>query len=259
MWQATSASIVVLGSTTALWAAQVGVWQFDGNLDNSLPGKTAMSVAGGWTPTYVDTTINGSAATALSFPKFDNSQALQMPNEAGATGGGAQTNAWTLVMDVNFPTISGFTSLWQTDQVISGSDGDLFVRGNNDGIGIGGSYHGTIAQDTWHRVAVAIQPSGTSYLLEKYIDGALVGTTTSGTPLDGRHAVKNVLNLFADEDGETAAGFVNSVAYYSVALSANEIGALGAASGGGVPSVPEPSTALLLVGGLASLGLRRRG
>lgn len=239
-------------------AVQVGAWQFDGNLNNAVPGKAPMAVFGGWAETYTSATINGSPATVLSFPALTSSQALQMPNQAGANGGGSLTNAWSIVMDVNFPVLTGFASFWQTDQTISANDGDFFVRGNNDGIGIGGNYHGAIAQDTWNRVAVAVQPSGGSYLLDKYINGVLVGSTTSGTPLDGRHAVGAVLNLFTDEDGETAAGLVNSLAYYNTALSANDIGLLGGPTAAGVPAVPEPASAALAVGGLSLLGLLRR-
>lgn len=259
-WQiATVTCTVAVLLTSVAIAEQVGVWQLNGNLDNALPGKAPMSIAGAWSATYVASDINGSPATVLSFPKMDNTQALQMPNQAGANGAGTATNIWSIVLDVNFPELGGYAAFWQTDQNIAGSDGDFFVRNNNDGIGISGSYHGVITQGTWNRVAVAIRPDGGSYLLEKYINGALVGTTTSGTPLDGRHSVGAVLNLFTDEDGETAAGLVNSVAYYNTVLSPNEIGVLGGASAAGIPAVPEPSFGLLLLTGLPMLaGLRRR-
>ncbi len=261
IWQiaTVSCAVAILLTGTGL-AEQVGVWQFNGNLNNSLPGKAPMSVFGNWSPSYVASNISGSPATVLSFPKTDNTQSLQMPNQAAANGGGTETNVWSIVMDVNFPVLSGYAAFWQTDQNIAGSDGDFFVRNNNDGIGVSGSYQGTIVQDTWNRVAVAIRPDGGSYMLDKYINGSLVGTTSSGTPVDGRHAVKSVLNLFADEDGETAAGLVNSVAYYDTVLSANEIGLLGGPSAAGIPAVPEPCLSLLLLSGLPMLGwLRRRG
>ena len=233
-------------------AVQVGVWQFDNNLTNALPGGGPMVVNGSWSAAYSAATIAGNPATVLSFPKFNDTQSLQMPNQAVAP-----TNIWSIVMDVNFPSVTGFSSLWQTDQNINANDGDFFI--NNGGIGISSSYHGAVAAGAWTRIAVTLQPSGATYELKKYIDGLLVGTTTSGTSPNGRHSVGAVLNLFADEDDETGAGLVNSVAYYDNLLSAEDVRLLGSATAGGVPAVPEPST--LALGGLAVAGLlaaRRR-
>jgi hypothetical protein len=248
-----AASLAVLAMFNgAASAVQVGVWQFDNNLNNALPGGSPMVVNGGWSAAYSAATIAGNPATVLSFPKFPDTQSLQMPNQAVAP-----TNVWSIVMDVNFPSVTGFTALWQTDQNINGSDGDFFI--NNGGIGIGGNYPGAVVAGAWTRIAVTLAPSGATYELKKYIDGLLVGTQTSGTAPNGRHAVGAVLNLFADEDDETQAGLVNSVAYYDNLLSAEDIRLLGGASAGGVPAVPEPST--LALGGLAVAGLlaaRRR-
>ncbi len=233
-------------------AAQVGLWQFDGNLDNAL-GGAAMSANGGWATAYEAATIGGSPATALAFPAFNNTQSLQMTNEGAANGGGAKTNEWSIVMDVKFPAIGSFIGLWQTDQNIAGGDGDFFINGSG-GIGISSDYDGTVAADTWTRIAVTLrQGGGPDAILEKYLNGVHVGTTTSGSAVDGRHSVGAVLNLFTDEDGETSAGQVNSVAYYDHLLTGDEIGALGGATADGIPAVPEPST--LALGGVALLGL----
>jgi hypothetical protein len=254
-----AASLVILSAMgVRASAAQIGAWQFDNSLNNNLAGRAAMTANGGWSPTYSSTTIGGNSATALSFPAFNNTQSLQMPNQAPPNGG-ANTNSWSIVMDVNFPTIGGFISLWQTDQNIAGSDGDFFINGSG-AIGIGGNYQGTVPANTWTRIAVTLRPNGSSYELKKYINGALVGTTSSGTPPDGRHSVGAVLNLFADEDGETGAGLVNSVAYYDQVLTADAISALGGATAGGIPAVPEPtSLALGVVATIALLTRRRRG
>jgi hypothetical protein len=247
-----SGTLLALAMAGGASAAQVGVWQFDGNLDNAL-GGAAMTATGGWAAAYEAATIDGSAATALAFPALSGTQSLQMTNEAAANGGGVRTNEWSIVMDVKFPAIGAFIGLWQTDQNIGGSDGDFFINGGG-GIGISGDYDGTVAADTWTRIAVTLrQGGGADAILEKYIDGVHVGTTTSGSAIDGRHSVGAVLNLFTDEDGETSAGQVNSVAYYDHLLSADDIGALGGATAEGVPAVPEPST--LVLGGVALIGL----
>jgi hypothetical protein len=234
-------------------AAQIGAWQLNNNLNNSIPGGAPLSIFGGWTGNFVSDTIGGSSATALSFPAMAaDTQSLQMPNQAAANAGGTQTNEWTLVMDVKFPTIPGFISLWQTDQNIGANDGDFFVR-DDGAIGISGNYHGAVTAGNWHRIAVAVSRSGGAPTLNKYIDGTLVGTTAPGGSLDDRHAIKAVLNLFGDEDGEAASGLLNSLAFYNTALSANQIGALGGATAGGIPVIPEPSCLVLTAIGLALL------
>jgi hypothetical protein len=233
-------------------AAQVGLWQLNDSLENEVAGGSPLSITGGWASAYGAEDIGGSPATVLSFPALDGTQSLAMPNDAGANGGGSLTNQWSIVMDVKFPTIAGFIGLWQTDQNIAGSDGDFFIR-TDGGIGISGSYHGVVAADTWTRVGVTVRPDSGGYILDKYLDGVLVGSTTSGTSLDGRHAVGAVLNLFTDEDGETAAGSVNSIAYYDEVLSADAIADLGGATAGGIPAVPEPSS--IVLGGIALAGL----
>ncbi len=238
-------SLVMSGADAI--AGQVGVWQFDNSLANGVAGGATMVVNGGWGETYAAVTIGGSPATALSFPALTNTQSLQMPNQGAANGGGAKTNLWSIVMDVNFPSVSGFKALWQTDQVISANDGDFFI--NNGGIGISSSYHGAIPAGEWARVAVTIERNGANAKLTKYINGALVGVTDPSAAIDGRHSVDALLHLFADEDGETGAGMVNSVAYYDHLLTANEIGALGGPSANGIAVVPEPST--IALGGLA--------
>ena len=241
-------SLAMSGSSAV--AAQVGVWQFDSSLANGVGGGSAMVVNGGWGETYAAATIGGSPATALSFPALTNTQSLQMPNQGAANGGGAKTNLWSMVMDINFPSVSGFKALWQTDQVISDSDGDFFI--NNGGIGISSNYHGAIPAGEWVRVAAVVEPNGATAKLTKYINGTLVGTTNSTAAVDGRHSVGALLHLFADEDGETGAGMVNSVAFYDHLLTADQISALGGASADGIAVVPEPST--LALGGLALAG-----
>jgi hypothetical protein len=249
------AVVALVGSTQA---AQVGVWQLNNNLNNSVPGGAALSIIGGWTENFVGDTIGGTAATALSFPAMAaNTQSLQMPNQGGANGGGSRTNEWTIVMDLKFPTIPGFISLWQTDPNIGANDGDFFVRGDG-AIGISGSYHGTVTANNWHRIAVSVSHAGGTPTLNKYIDGALVGTTTPSGAVDDRHAVQSVLNLFGDEDGEAGAGLLNSLAVYNSVLTASEISALGAATAAGIRAIPEPSCLVLVAYAMGLLAAVRR-
>jgi hypothetical protein len=235
-----------------LHAVQVGVWQFDSTLNNGLPGGAAMTVVGGWSPSYVTEMIGGSPATVLSFPAMSSSQALDMPNQAAPNGGSVTTtNLWTLVMDVRFPSVGNYTAVWETSP-LGTTDADFFVR-DTEGIGTSGMYFGTYVPSAWNRIAVTVSSTGgpgTGYAVTGYINGTLTGTSITSISPDGKEAIAAALHLFADEDGETSAGLVNSVAYYDEVLSETAIAALGGASANGIPAVPEPASLVL-----AGLGL----
>ncbi len=234
-------------------AASLGLWQLNGSLDDQFSARPPLAVLGDWTPSYNVVDIGGSSATVLSFPAFYETQALQMPNSAAVV----PTDEWTIVMDVSFPTITGFTSLWQTDQNIGDSDGDFFIGGDG-GIGIDGDYDGTVAPNTWKRIAVVGQHVGDTFYLDKYLDGAFVGTTAVDSEANGRFAVGDVLNLFTDDDGETAPGRINSLAFFDNNLKEWRIANLGGATAGGIPAVPEPSALALLGVGALVIAARRR-
>lgn len=219
-------------------AKQIGVWQFNNNLTNDIAGKSPLTAGGGWTPDFVSDTIGGSPATVLSFPAFDNTQALDMTNDADPNGvGGFPTkNNWSIVMDVKFPTLDGFTGIWKTGTLGVG-DGDYFINGSG-GIGISGNYGGFVAPDTWTRLAMTVDSTVTpgTFTITGYIDGVLSAQVATGSAPGGREAIKTFLHLFADEDNETNAGLVNSVAYYGEVLSDVTIGGLGGAAAAGIPS-----------------------
>ncbi len=239
-WFAGLLALVLLTASSAS-ATQVGVWQFNDNLTNAIAGKSALAAGGGWSPTFMTDTIGGSAATVLSFPALDNTQGLDMPNDAAPNGsGGLPTkNNWSIVMDVKFPALDGFTGLWETDAVGSG-DGDYFINGagGGGGMGIASQYGGFIAADTWTRLAMTVDSTTTAgtFTINGYIDGVLSASATTGAAPGGREAVKSFLHLFGDDDLETSPGLVNSVAYYGEVLSDVTIGTLGGATAAGVPS-----------------------
>ncbi len=247
-----SATIGSLGGATAAGIPsapnQAGLWNFNNNLNNSIAGRTPMSAVGGWTPTYVNETIAGSPATVLSFPAMDNTQALDMPNQATPDDFGVPTttNIWSIVMDVKFPTLSAFSSLWET-AALGTTDGDFFIRddsgnGTSGSLGISGQYAGVFNANTWTRVAVTIDGSvdGADYTVTGYIDGVPIGSATTDTAPNGREAIKAILHLFADDDGESSAGLINSLAYYDELLTPEAILALGGASAAGIPVAAPP-------------------
>lgn len=127
---------------------------------------------------------------------------LVVPHGQPANGGGTYVNQYTLIMDISFPAVDQWISLYQTNSTlpVSGNDGDWFVNPSN-GIGIGGNYGGTIVLDTWHRLALVVDLVAGTYT--SYIDGVEVQQNT-GLGLDGRFSLYTVSDdtpyfvLFAD-------------------------------------------------------------
>src|SRR5690606_21408112 len=99
-------------------------------------------------------------------------------------------------------------------------------------IGINVEYDGQIVPNNWHRVAFAFDlPAGT---VAKYIDGELVREQPLDSGVDGRWSLLPSFLIFADNDGETATGYINSLQFRDYTMSAEEIGELGFASAEGV-------------------------
>ena len=146
-----------------------------------------------------------------------------------------------------YASLNKWRGLLQTDPS-NASDGDLFVN-NGNGIGISGQYQGKVVADTSHRLAFAINLNDKS--VSKYIDGVLVNKQTLGSGLDARWSLLPTALLFTDEDGETAAGLVNSVQIRNGTLSDAEIAALGGATAAGIPSV---ASAGIKIAGISASG-----
>ncbi|MFM7803481.1 MAG: Ig-like domain-containing protein, partial [Verrucomicrobiota bacterium] len=223
------------GNALVVPTVVTGQWDFNGNLDATVGtalqylGDTASITA------FRDATIGGKPAKVMSFGAATKAQGYVMTHGAGANGGGTKLNQYTLIMDVMFPAASDakWRGLFQTDPS-NANDGDLFVNKAN-GIGISGQYQGKVVADTWHRLAFAFNLNDKS--VSKYIDGVLVNKQTLGEGFDGRWALGSTALLFTDEDGETAAGMVNSVQIRNGTLSDAEIAALGGATADGIPAV----------------------
>ena len=235
-------SLLVLLSGLASRAAITGQWDFEsGDLSATIGspmqyrGTTASQTQFGTTTALGITNINGEAGRIMRFPACSSAQGYVLPHGAAPNGGGSRVNQYTLILDVLFPSTStGFRAFWQTD-TNNTSDADLFVNGAN-GIGISGTYDGSLTPATWHRVAFALDLTASSGQLSKYIDGALVGTQTLPEGADGRWSLGPTALLFTDENSETAVGYVSSIQFHNRTLTAGEIAALGAPNAAGIPT-----------------------
>ncbi|MCV6598040.1 MAG: LamG domain-containing protein, partial [Mangrovicoccus sp.] len=125
---------------------------------------------------------------------------------AALPAGTGALKTYSLVWDLYLEEMdSGFTSLLQTN-LANGNDGDLFIRADY-GLGVNGSYAGTVPSNSWTRIAITVQDQGNGQSsLSKYIDGVLVGTQMVET---ARYTLQpDGVLLLADDDGETAPSYL---------------------------------------------------
>jgi len=218
-------------------------WDFDGNLESSTGAAplTAGAAAPAGIPgvNFTSMSIGGQSAQVAAFTR---GTFFRLVHGLPANGGGSYVNQYTLLMDVMFPTTapSGWAALWQTHDG-NANDGDWFIRYVDHAIGISGNYGGYVPDGTWHRLALVLDaPAGT---LTSYVNGQQVQQNT-GLSVDGRWSIGPTALLFADENRENAAGYVNSVQIRGYAMSAAELAALGGPTAAGIPFPAPPGLQL---------------
>lgn len=250
------AAALALATGEVAQAAVTGQWDFESGNLNATSGQplqyadgagaeTSAATAFGTTTSFSIPNIGGTEAKVMRFGTNTIPAGYSMPAPASGNGGGGQVNQWTLLLDVLYPAASNsrFRALVETDGGNT-PDADFFVNGAN-GVGIG-TYGGTIAPNTWHRIALVVDAAKDE--IRTYIDGKPASTRNAGgaAALDGRWALSagGVATLFADDNGETAGGYVNSIQLHNVALSKGQVLALGAPTAAGLPATlpPVPSS-----------------
>ena len=142
---------------------------------------------------FASADIDGEEAT---YAVVARGNALTVRHGLGANGGGAHLNNYTLVMDVRFPELGDWISLYQTNScqngdgstnpLACGNDGDWFLRGDG-AIGISGNYGGAVTEDRWHRLALVVNSTTGTYT--SYIDGIEVQQNTGAVSTDGRFSI----------------------------------------------------------------------
>ena len=202
----------LLGNLAATYGADLQYFDSDVQLDTSFGTTTDLGIPD----------INGTPTPVMHFTPPDAQWGgYVMYHGAAPNGGGTNVNQYTLIYDVYYPLASDDTwrSLLQTD-LSNDSDGDLFV-GDSDGIGISSIYDGNVSYGAWHRLAFALDLTGTDTgtattpVIAKFIDGVKVGNQTVGLDagLDGRWSLYPTALLFADNDGDVAETYVSSVQF----------------------------------------------
>jgi hypothetical protein len=237
-----SAGLFLLASTVALPAGALDtIWDFSGNL-TATTGTATMSFRGEMGSNNVSFYAT-EHDLGLPMPFGDNSGVMRFQPTTPAQGlsinlnnGGATVQNYTMVWDLfrPGPSWNSWMPLYQTN-INNTDDADFFIN-PGDGIGISGTYHGTVSNGlgniTWNRVAVTRAADGT---MKKYIDGVLVGTqSASGSRWD---ITGGQFNILSDENNESSLGFLSSFRFVDSVMSDSAIAGLGAVHAGGA-SVP---------------------
>jgi hypothetical protein len=232
-------------------AGVTGQWDFEngdlaatvGNPLEYFADAVRDGTAFGTTTSFGIPDLGGTPAKVMQVPGLNPMGGYILRHGAAANGGGAYVNQYTLIMDVLYPAESAgkWLAFLQTGD-LNNNDGDFFAN-TTGGIGISGNYQGKLNPDTWHRVAFAVDLTGPgpAPIVAKFIDGVKVGEQTLGAGKDGRWALypaggtPNFALLFADDDGDNALMYANSVQFRNGRVSDADLAALGGATAAGIP------------------------
>jgi len=209
--------------SSSLSSAQVGWWKFDdpGNLTAAVQGYgSSLALTGTQTAISGPTVTNG----AVTVPKGSY---LTMTHGISANGGGTKVNRYSLLIDFRI-TSTAWHNFFQVDEAPTTSDGDFFIKPTGEMGTSGAGYSTFLAQlNVWYRLVITIENGVAN---KSYIDGQLI-KNWSAYDIDTRYALNPTLLLFADDDGDDGDIDVAEVAIWDRPLSADEVTALGAASG----------------------------
>ncbi len=232
--------------------AAVGQWDFNSSNLTATVGSTLADMtyvgATAASTTFGTTNINGTNAIVMGFPAATNGLGYRMPTPAANFG--STVNQYTYILDVFYPTASDgkIRPLIQTEDGTHLGSQQFIVIDSTGGIGprsigpsgVNGPYVGTIAPNTWYRIAISVTAGGT---IRVYTNGVAVGSFSGGAA-DGFFALDPGTSALVLADTSTnaaaAAGFVNSIQIRDSALNAGQVAALGSASASGIPLVIPP-------------------
>jgi len=146
------------------------------------------------------------------------------------------------MMDVLLPALPDLASLRQTS-ARNADDADWFIDPHR-GMGVAGDYFAPLKRfqnGEWQRMVIVIDttpPSGGDNTVYRvYINGALhnIVQRPSGWGRDGRFALQDVILIFADENFETAPGWINNLQFRNYPMSDAEVADLGGPTAGDLP------------------------
>lgn len=219
-----------------------GQWDFNHNLFGTIGsqlvamGDTAVEgqkIEFGTTESFALPSIEDSSINIARIPAFDAEHALLFFSNIapeGIPGGLVCDNTYSIIFDLLVPSGNdSYTSILQTSNSNS-NDGDFFLLGETNSMGVLGQYEGGFEDSTWVRLALVFDLYDEE--LNYYLNGEYVSTIELLDSKDGRFCLNNnwgiqSSNFFSDENGETNPVFVSSIQVRNYAMDAFEIKELG--------------------------------
>jgi len=229
-----------------------GHWTFDGNLDatvgspiayidNSIASHYSLNTSGQGAGADVPA-INGQATRFLTIPRNDNGEdfkktGIRVKPGLAPSGGGQNANVWTMIMDVYWGEGHGFGTVFRTHDLNQNNDGDLFWRASDGSYGKGccSLYDGINPANshqrlTWGRIVFVADMTSTPKRFAKYVNGVKhrEDPAGDGANIDGRYSLPSEIYMFNDgDDNEQSTVHISALQFRDVALSDQEVAALG--------------------------------
>ena len=226
----------------------VALFQFDGNLENSIPGAPPLTPHGNPDLKFETTEISGKPAQVLRVPAFRRHQWLSMPNDIGPNGPrfSDETNHFTIVFDFKFLPGVWTLPIYQGHTENSG-EAEIYLLNTGFSVfhHVSGNGHGQIINDdSWTRAALVSSSDGNAQIFTYYLGGEQVGSLEVVGKTNSRFALDERIQFFCDGQEHTSEFLVNSLALYDVPLTAEEVHAIGGYSAAGIPASITPAAAL---------------
>jgi autotransporter-associated beta strand protein/YVTN family beta-propeller protein len=240
-------AVISTGAVLTVYETRVtGQWDFDRGDLRATVGADLEYVSDTATQTVFPTmNLSGHPARVMGFGSNSVREGFYMHHGAKPNGGGHLVNQYTLLMDLMFPaaSTSQWRALFQTDPFNHDGNEAEFYVGNNttvpdgNGLGADGQCNGSLAPDTWYRIAFAVDLTASpSRQLSKYINGIKVADQSLPGGVDGQFALGPTALLFTSGvEGFTQPGFVSSVQFVNGCVPPEAIATLGAPAAGKLP------------------------
>lgn len=206
-----------------------GAWHFEdaGNLELATVGNNLTAYKMDGNRTVGAPSLEGFSQVAgptkrnlaVRVPK----QSYFLCNHGFAAGSNGKVTEYTLLVDVQIPRLGVYYSIFETDNLGMGSDGDGFIRPGADW-GIRGNYTSKtpFEANKWFRMVITVDDGKAKY----YLNGKLIDEKEPGA--DGHASLlPEGFLLFADEDGEDNEFDIASVGLWDKALSGDDVAGLG--------------------------------
>jgi len=248
--RAIGAATCLLALSAAASAADlVATYQFNGKLAADQAGAPALTALNGGT-FVTESDVFGQARVVYQRSGGADPSA-QSVLQLDTSGLGLTGNSYAVQMVFRFDSGSteGYRRLvdgWNVDNLQDngfyvGLNGRLSIYSNNSAEG-----GPVLANGQFHDVVLNVTPTGE----QAYANGAFaVSRTETPDAIQG-----STLSFFLDNSGEYANGQVALIRVFSGSLTADEVVALHNSGNPFPAAVPEPSSVLLMLAGLAGLG-----